>query len=82
MTSPCSGKATGRGSGAIQRKREKKKAVKQAGLEDFREHDLRHTWASGHAQAGTPSNALQEMGGWESAEMVLRCAHLAAEHLL
>ncbi len=59
-----------------------RKAVKQAGLEDFRWHDLRHTWASWHAQAGTPFNALQEMGGWESAEMVRRYAHLAAEHLL
>ena len=40
-----------------------RKAVKQAGLEDFRWHDLRHTWASWHAQAGTPINVLQEMGG-------------------
>ena len=25
--------------------------------------------------------ALQELGGWESAEMVRRYAHLAADHL-
>jgi hypothetical protein len=25
--------------------------------------------------------ALQEMGGWQSAEMVRRYAHLAADHL-
>jgi hypothetical protein len=49
--------------------------------EDFRWHDLRHTWASWHVQAGTPLFALQEMGGWSSAEMVRRYAHLAADHL-
>ncbi len=32
-------------------------------------------------QNGTPLFALQEMGGWESAEMVRRYAHLAADHL-
>ncbi|MDP1708818.1 MAG: site-specific integrase [Gammaproteobacteria bacterium] len=58
-----------------------RRAVKLAGLSDFRWHDLRHTWASWHAQAGTPLNVLQEMGGWECSEMVRRYAHLAAEHL-
>ncbi len=58
-----------------------KKALHRAGIEDFRWHDLRHTWASWHVQAGTPLNVLQEMGGWESAEMVRRYAHLAADHL-
>jgi len=56
-------------------------AVRKAGLKDFRWHDLRHTWASWHAQAGTPLNILQELGGWETAEMVQRYAHLSAEHL-
>jgi integrase len=56
-------------------------ALKRAGIEDFRWHDLRHTWASWHVQHGTPLFALQEMGGWESPEMVRRYAHLAAEHL-
>jgi len=32
-------------------------------------------------QNGTPLFALQELGGWESAEMVRRYAHLAADHL-
>jgi len=57
-------------------------AVEKAGLVDFRWHDLRHTWASWHVQAGTPLYALQEMGGWSSVEMVRRYAHLAAEHLV
>ena len=47
----------------------------------FRWHDLRHTWASWHAQDGTPLNVLQELGAWASAEMVQRYAHLATEHL-
>ena len=56
-------------------------ALKRAEIEDFRWHDLRHTWASWHVQNGTPLYALQEMGGWESPEMVRRYAHLAATHL-
>ena len=56
-------------------------ALKRAGITDFRWHDLRHTWASWHVQNGTPLFALQELGGWASAEMVRRYAHLAADHL-
>ena len=56
-------------------------ALQRAGIDDFRWHDLRHTWASWHVQNGTPLFALQEMGGWESSEMVRRYAHLAAVHL-
>lgn len=57
------------------------KALKRAEIDDFRWHDLRHTWASWHVQAGTPLHVLQELGGWESAEMVRRYAHLSSEHL-
>jgi integrase len=56
-------------------------ALRRAHIEDFRWHDLRHTWASWHVQQGTPLHALQELGGWESAEMVRRYAHFSAEHL-
>ena len=55
--------------------------MERVGITDFRWHDLRHTWASWHVQNGTPLFALQELGGWESAEMVRRYAHLAADHL-
>jgi len=41
-----------------------------------------NTWASWHAQSGTPLQVLQEMGGWETADMVRRYAHLGAEHLV
>lgn len=57
------------------------KALKRASIEDFRWHDLRHTWASWHVQNGTPLHALQELGGWESESMVRRYAHLSASHL-
>jgi integrase len=56
-------------------------ALQRAGIKDFRWHDLRHTWASWHVQAGTPLHVLQELGGWESVEMVRRYAHLSSEHL-
>lgn len=56
-------------------------ALKRAGIENFRFHDLRHTWASWHVQSGTPLLALQELGGWETERMVRRYAHLAADHL-
>ena len=58
------------------------KALKRAGIEDFRWHDLRHTWASWHVQSGTPLFALQELAGWETEKMVRRYAHLTAEHLM
>jgi integrase len=57
-------------------------ALKRAGIPDgFRWHDLRHTWASWHAQNGTPLHVLQEMGGWSSVAMVKRYAHLSTQHL-
>ena len=58
-----------------------KEALKRAGIENFRFHDLRHTWESWHVQNGTPLHTLQEMGAWESPEIVRRYAHLSAERL-
>ena len=47
-------------------------AVKRAQLTDFRFHDLRHTWASWHRQAGTSCDELKDLGGWKSRVMVQR----------
>jgi integrase len=58
-----------------------RRAIRKLGIKGFRWHDLRHTWASWQVQAGTPLGVLQELGGWESFEMVRRYAHFAPEHL-
>ena len=62
---------------AQRKSRHAKVALKRVGIEDFRWHDLRHIWASWHAKAGTPPNVLQELGGFESVEMVRRYTHLS-----
>ena len=56
-------------------------ASQRAGIRDLRWHGLRHGWASGHAQQGTPMAVLQELGEWGSDEMVRRYAHFSPEHL-
>lgn len=58
-----------------------REACKSVGLAGLRFHDLRHTWASWQAQAGTPAYAIRELGGWSSDAMVKRYAHLGAGDL-
>lgn len=58
-----------------------KRACAKAEIENFRFHDLRHTWASWHAQAGTPLTKLQALGGWRTIQMVIKYAHVSPDHL-
>ena len=58
-----------------------KTATAKAGLTDVRFHDLRHTWASWHRQAGTSCDELKDLGGWKSRVMVDRYAKFATENL-
>ena len=59
-------------------RRRGERRLKRAGIENFRWHDMRHTWASWHRQSGTPTHELQRLGGWRSSVMVERYAHLGA----
>jgi len=56
-------------------------ALQRAGIQDFRWHDLRHTFATWHREAGTPMHELQRLGGWKTQSMVERYAHVAPEGL-
>ncbi|MFK4445198.1 integrase [Caballeronia udeis] len=56
-------------------------AMRKAGLTDVRFHDLRHTWASWHRQAGTSCDELKDLGGWKSRSMVDRYAKFATDNL-
>jgi len=56
-----------------------KAALAVAKIDDFRWHDLRHTWASRHIQNRTSLAELKELGGWKTDRMVLRYAHLCSD---
>ena len=51
-------------------------AVEASGIQDFRFHDLRHTWASRMIEAGCDLRTLQELGGWKQLSMVERYTHV------
>jgi len=57
-----------------------KAVFKRAGIEDFKFHDLRHTFASHLAMKGASPKDLQELLGHKTMSMTTRYAHLSQEH--
>lgn len=57
-----------------------KRAVKAAGLENFRFHDLRHSCASYLAMNGASLLEIAEVLGHKTLQMVKRYSHLAESH--
>jgi integrase len=55
-------------------------ALRRAGIEDFRFHDLRHTFASRAAMSGVDLYTLQALMRHRSPQMTQRYAHLSAAH--
>ncbi len=58
-----------------------KSALKRAEIEDFKFHDLRHTFASYLAMNGWNLQTIQKLMGHKDFKMTLRYSHLAKSHL-
>jgi integrase len=56
------------------------KALKQADIQDFRFHDLRHSAASYFAMNGASLSEIAEILGHKTLQMVKRYAHLSEAH--
>jgi integrase/recombinase XerD len=56
-------------------------ALERAQIEDFRFHDLRHTFASWFMMRGGSIYALQQILGHKDIKQTMRYAHLAPDHL-
>ena len=56
-------------------------ALKRAGIEDFRFHDLRHTFASYLVMSGVYIRTVQQYLGHKKIEMTMRYSHLSPSHL-
>ena len=56
-------------------------ACRRSGIEDFRFHDLRHTFASWAVQKGADLYRLSRILGHSTLQMTTRYAHLAPEQL-
>jgi len=57
-------------------------ALSDAGIVNFRWHDLRHTFASRLVMAGVDIRTVQELMGHKTIQVTLRYSHLAPQHQL
>ena len=58
-----------------------KRSCRQAGIEDFSLHDLRHHFASYLTMSGQNQRTVQELLGHKDPKMTMRYSHLSPEHL-
>lgn len=56
-------------------------AIKKAGIERLRFHDLRHTFATRLVQNGVDLYRVQKLGRWKTTSMIMRYAHHYPESL-
>ncbi len=57
------------------------RVMKIAGIEDFRPHDLRHTFASHLVMSGCDIRTVQQLMGHKTITMTMRYSHLSETHL-
>lgn len=55
--------------------------TKNKKLHKLRFHDMRHTWATWHIQAGTDPVSVMRMGGWTGTKSMDKYVNLQSEHL-
>jgi len=68
------------GNGLVDIRKRFSRALSEAEIEDFKFHDLRHTFASHLVMSGADLTTIKELLGHKSIEMTLRYSHLAPDH--